>query len=75
MTGLGTDFPNDDFLPSANNIQVDLDPARLGRRAPVVQGIAADVGRTITALLELLEQADPPGVPRSPRAPDSSLSG
>jgi pyruvate dehydrogenase (quinone) len=28
---LGTDFPYDDFLPTANNIQVDLDPARLGR--------------------------------------------
>jgi pyruvate dehydrogenase (quinone) len=51
---LGTDFPYDDFLPTANNIQVDLDPARLGRRAPVVQGIAADVGLTLDALLEVL---------------------
>ena len=32
---LGTDFPYDDFLPTTNNIQVDIDPARLGRRAPV----------------------------------------
>jgi pyruvate dehydrogenase (quinone) len=53
---LGTDFPYDDFLPTANNIQVDLDPARLGRRAPVVQGIAADVGHTVTELLAVLEQ-------------------
>ena len=32
---LGTDFPYDDFLPTTNNIQVDIDPARLGRRAPL----------------------------------------
>jgi pyruvate dehydrogenase (quinone) len=51
---LGTDFPYDDFLPTANNIQVDLDPARLGRRAPVAQGIAADVGLTLDALLQVL---------------------
>lgn len=53
---LGTDFPYDDFLPTANNIQVDVDPARLGRRAPLAQGIAADVGLTVTALLAGLEQ-------------------
>lgn len=51
---LGTDFPYDDFLPTGHNIQVDLDPARLGRRAPIAQGIAADVGRTIDALLQVL---------------------
>ena len=44
---LGTDFPYDDFLPHANNVQVDIDPSRLGRRAPLVQGIAADVGATM----------------------------
>jgi pyruvate dehydrogenase (quinone) len=53
---LGTDFPYRDFLPTANNIQVDLDPARLGRRAPLTQGIAADVGRTLDALLAVLPQ-------------------
>jgi pyruvate dehydrogenase (quinone) len=53
---LGTDFPYVDFLPTENNVQVDVDPARLGRRAPIVQGIAADVGLTIRALLPLLEQ-------------------
>jgi pyruvate dehydrogenase (quinone) len=52
---LGTDFPYDDFLPAANNVQVDIDPARLGRRAPLAQGIAADVGLTIRALLPHLE--------------------
>jgi pyruvate dehydrogenase (quinone) len=49
---LGTDFPYDDFLPRSANVQVDLDPVRLGRRVPIVQGIAADVGQTVRALLE-----------------------
>jgi pyruvate dehydrogenase (quinone) len=49
---LGTDFPYDDFLPRTANVQVDLDPVRLGRRVPIVQGIAADVGQTVRALLE-----------------------
>lgn len=53
---LGTDFPYVDFLPTANNVQVDSDPARLGRRAPIVQGIAADVGLTLRALLGRLQQ-------------------
>lgn len=51
---LGTDFPYVDFLPTANNVQVDRDPAHLGRRAPIVQGIAADVGLTLQALLPLI---------------------
>jgi len=51
---LGTDFPYDDFLPTSNNVQVDIDPARLGRRAPLVQGIAADLGETLRALLPLV---------------------
>ena len=53
---LGTDFPYDDFLPTANNVQVDIDPARLGRRAPLAQGIAADIGLTVMALLDVLPQ-------------------
>lgn len=53
---LGTDFPYVDFLPTDNNVQVDIDPGRLGRRAPIVQGIAADVGLTLRALLARLEQ-------------------
>jgi pyruvate dehydrogenase (quinone) len=53
---LGTDFPYDDFLPTKNNIQVDIDPARLGRRAPLAQGVAADMGETLRALLPHLPQ-------------------
>ncbi|MEV2273476.1 thiamine pyrophosphate-dependent enzyme [Nonomuraea africana] len=53
---LGTDFPYTDFLPTRDNVQIDIDPARLGRRAPIIQGIAADVGHTIRALLPLLRE-------------------
>ncbi len=53
---LGTDFPYTDFLPARDNVQVDLDPSRLGRRAPISQGIAADVGHTIRALMPLLRE-------------------
>ncbi|WP_216896330.1 thiamine pyrophosphate-dependent enzyme [Nocardia alni] len=53
---LGTDFPYDDFLPSGNNIQIDIDPARLGRRAPLAQGIAADLGLTLDRVLARLPQ-------------------
>ncbi|MGP8205540.1 MAG: thiamine pyrophosphate-dependent enzyme [Acidimicrobiales bacterium] len=53
---LGTDFPYDDFLPTTNNIQVDIDPVRLGRRAPLAQGVAADMGETLRALLPRLPQ-------------------
>jgi pyruvate dehydrogenase (quinone) len=55
---LGTDFPYDDFLPGRNTVQVDIDPGRLGRRTPLLQGIAADVGFTIRALLPKLAQRD-----------------
>jgi pyruvate dehydrogenase (quinone) len=55
---LGTDFPYVDFLPTDNNVQIDLDPARLGRRAPIVQGIAADVGLTVRALLPHVDQRE-----------------
>jgi pyruvate dehydrogenase (quinone) len=55
---LGTDFPYDDFLPGANTVQIDRDPSRLGRRTPLVQGIAADVALTLQALLPLLPQRE-----------------
>jgi pyruvate dehydrogenase (quinone) len=52
---LGTDFPYVDFLPQKNTIQVDLDPARLGRRTPLELGVCGDVKTTIEALLPRLE--------------------
>jgi pyruvate dehydrogenase (quinone) len=48
---LGTDFPYDTFLPGARTAQVDIDPARLGRRTPLELGVVGDVGATIRALL------------------------
>ncbi|GAA2881394.1 pyruvate dehydrogenase [Actinoplanes cyaneus] len=53
---LGTDFPYDDFLPGRDTVQIDADPARLGRRTPLVQGLAGDVGETLRALLPLLRE-------------------
>jgi pyruvate dehydrogenase (quinone) len=58
---LGTDFPYDDFLPTRDNVQIDIDPGRLGRRVPISQGIAADLHLTLRALL-------PKVAPRSDRA-------
>jgi pyruvate dehydrogenase (quinone) len=53
---LGTDFPYDEFLPRRNVVQIDIAPERLGRRTPLVQGIAADLGATLRGLLPLLPQ-------------------
>jgi len=54
---LGTDFPFSTFLPheKVRVIQVDHDPSRLGRRAPVELGVAGDVQATVAALLPLVE--------------------
>lgn len=55
---LGTDFPYRPFYPKhAKIVQVDRDPSALGRRAPLTLGIAADVGETIAALLEQLDES------------------
>lgn len=49
---LGTDFPYHAFLPGdATIIQVDDNPAHLGRRARVDLGLTGDVGETLRALL------------------------
>jgi pyruvate dehydrogenase (quinone) len=76
---LGTDFPYDDFLPGARTVQVDRDPARLGRRTPLVQGVAADVGATVRGLLERLPQRSDTGfldeaVRRTEKAVDGQLA-
>jgi pyruvate dehydrogenase (quinone) len=53
---LGTDFPYRQFYPeSANIVQIDIDPTRLGRRTPLTLGLTGDIGPTIEALLPLLE--------------------
>ncbi|MEU7962932.1 thiamine pyrophosphate-dependent enzyme [Streptomyces sp. NPDC049097] len=54
---LGTDFPFAGFLPHGKTriIQVDRNPERLGRRAPVALGVTGDVQATVAALLPLVE--------------------
>jgi pyruvate dehydrogenase (quinone) len=53
---LGTDFPYDAFLPQTRTVQVDDDPARLGRRTVIELGVEGDVGETLRAVLPLVEQ-------------------
>lgn len=52
----GTDFPYDDFLPGARTVQIDHDPARLGRRTPLELAVHGDVGATIRAVLPHVTQ-------------------
>ncbi|MBB4619606.1 ubiquinone-dependent pyruvate dehydrogenase [Sphingomonas abaci] len=52
---LGTDFPYRHFYPDkARIVQIDRDPAALGRRAQLSLGLIGDVGETISALLPKL---------------------
>ncbi|MBW0104898.1 pyruvate dehydrogenase, partial [Pseudonocardia sp. KRD291] len=53
---LGTDFPYDTFLPQARTVQVDRDPAHLGRRTVLDLGVHGDVGATLRALLPRIAQ-------------------
>ena len=48
---LGTDFPYDNFLPQARTVQVDIEPAHLGRRTPLELGVHGSVRETVEALL------------------------
>jgi pyruvate dehydrogenase (quinone) len=57
---LGTDFPYRQFYPKGSGVkiaQVDLRPENIGRRTPVDLGLVGDVGKTIDALLPLLDQS------------------
>lgn len=53
---LGTDFPFIGFLPGndVTKVQVDRNPAHIGRRTAVDLGLVGDVGATISALLPLV---------------------
>ena len=51
---LGTDFPYDNFLPGARTVQIDIEPAHLGRRTPLVLGVHGSVLETIRDVLPLL---------------------
>ena len=53
---LGTDFPFTAFLPQkkVKTIQVDRDPGKIGRRAPLELGVVGDVAATLRALAPLV---------------------
>ncbi|MFI6460549.1 thiamine pyrophosphate-dependent enzyme [Streptomyces sp. NPDC050528] len=65
---LGTDFPYRDWYPEGRKVvQVDTEPAHIGRRVPVDIGLVGDVGATVRDLLDQLaaqpgELGDPGGV-------------
>jgi pyruvate dehydrogenase (quinone) len=63
---LGTDFPYDTFLPQAHTIQIDRDPARLGRRTPLELAVHGDVRETLRAVLPQVEQKTVPPASRRP---------
>jgi pyruvate dehydrogenase (quinone) len=53
---LGTDFPFSAFLPdkTVKTIQVDRDPAHIGRRTPLELGVVGDVAATLQALAPMI---------------------
>jgi pyruvate dehydrogenase (quinone) len=55
---LGTDFPFTAFLPrkKVKTIQVDRDPGKIGRRAPLELGVVGDVAATLQALAPMIEE-------------------
>lgn len=54
---LGTDFPYREFLATdATIVQIDDEPAHLGRRAKVALPLVGDVGDTLRCLLPRLQQ-------------------
>nr|WP_314581327.1 ubiquinone-dependent pyruvate dehydrogenase [uncultured Pseudomonas sp.] len=53
---LGSSFPYRNFYPEkAKIIQIDIDPAALGRRVPLTLGLAGGIAETIVALLPRLK--------------------
>lgn len=55
---LGTDFPFTEFLPGASvkKVQIDKNPAHIGRRTPVDLGLVGDIKPTVTALLHAVRE-------------------
>ncbi len=54
---LGTDFAFTQYYPlHAKIAQIDLDAARIGRRAPVDLGLVGDVATTLDALLPMIDR-------------------
>jgi pyruvate dehydrogenase (quinone) len=57
---LGTDFPFSDFLPDkkVKTIQVDRDPGKIGRRAPLELGVVGDLAATLRALAPMIRDKE-----------------
>jgi pyruvate dehydrogenase (quinone) len=56
---LGTDFPYRNFYPKkAKIVQIDRDPAALGKRASLALGVVGDVRDTLRALVPRLQTKD-----------------
>lgn len=55
---IGTDFPYPDFYPSSKTttIQIDFDPAQIGKRYPVTIGLTGHADATLNSLMPLLIQ-------------------
>ncbi|MBH8597620.1 pyruvate oxidase [Thermoactinomyces sp. CICC 10523] len=54
---VGTSFPFTGFLPEdANTIQIDIDPAQIGKRYPVDLGLAGEAGKTLSWLTEKIKR-------------------
>jgi pyruvate dehydrogenase (quinone) len=72
---LGTDFPYRDWYPEGRTvIQVDTEPAHIGRRVPVELGLVGDVGATVRALLDAMaaDRAGATGTTDATGAADST---
>lgn len=54
---IATSFPFTGFLPEkAKTIQIDIDPAQIGKRHPVDIGLAGDTEKTLSWLLERVQR-------------------
>ncbi|APT91935.1 pyruvate dehydrogenase [Corynebacterium phocae] len=53
---VGTDFPYNDFLPTKNVAQIDIDASHIGRRTRVSYPVAGDVAATIQNILPHVEE-------------------
>lgn len=56
---VGTDFPYEDFLPTAATIvQLDIEPSRIGQRADVDIPLVGDAATSIRSLLPLVNASE-----------------
>ncbi|APT89528.1 pyruvate dehydrogenase [Corynebacterium frankenforstense DSM 45800] len=53
---IGTDFPYNDFLPSKNVAQIDVDGAKIGHRTTVRHPVVGDAGAVIDNILPSIEE-------------------